>query len=227
MKAHLAKVSLALLSVAFLLGCQEQGAGPVGPEGLGIQAKRTNPGKKPPKDAGPGSDRLVTITGGLSAQGQPVQVDSDNQKKFVISASAFVGAISLTDTEAAGLGKCVTTVGTDPAALSQEALLALLTDDSKLPRKFIKRFDRHDPSGFNQIQYQWGDQLQLFIGSVPTSKDDPVLLPTVAAENPAFTFTFTAGEVELFSKFGDKASRIRCPLAPGDAVTLVVSPIPK
>jgi len=33
MKAHLAKLSLALLSVAFLLGCQEQGSGPVGPEG--------------------------------------------------------------------------------------------------------------------------------------------------------------------------------------------------
>ena len=33
MKAHLAKVSLALLSTVFLLGCQEQGSGPVGPEG--------------------------------------------------------------------------------------------------------------------------------------------------------------------------------------------------
>ena len=33
MKSHLAKVSLALLSAAFLLGCQEQGSGPVGPEG--------------------------------------------------------------------------------------------------------------------------------------------------------------------------------------------------
>ena len=31
MKAHLAKVSLALLSTVFLLGCQEQGSGPVGP----------------------------------------------------------------------------------------------------------------------------------------------------------------------------------------------------
>ncbi len=35
MKAHLTKVSLALLSTVFLLGCQEQGSGPVGPEGLG------------------------------------------------------------------------------------------------------------------------------------------------------------------------------------------------
>ena len=33
MKVHLTKVSLALLSTVFLLGCQEQGSGPVGPEG--------------------------------------------------------------------------------------------------------------------------------------------------------------------------------------------------
>jgi len=35
MKAHLAKLSLALLSTVFLLACQEQGSDPVGPEGLG------------------------------------------------------------------------------------------------------------------------------------------------------------------------------------------------
>ncbi len=35
MKARLAKVSLALLSTVFLLGGQDMGSGPVGPEGLG------------------------------------------------------------------------------------------------------------------------------------------------------------------------------------------------
>ena len=35
MKAHLTKVSLALLSTVFLLGCQDMGSRPVGPEGLG------------------------------------------------------------------------------------------------------------------------------------------------------------------------------------------------
>ncbi len=39
MKAHLTKVSLALLSTIFLLGCQERGSGAVGPDGAGIQAK--------------------------------------------------------------------------------------------------------------------------------------------------------------------------------------------
>ena len=37
MKAHLAKVSLALLSAAFLLGCQDQASSPVGLDGLGPQ----------------------------------------------------------------------------------------------------------------------------------------------------------------------------------------------
>ena len=44
MKSSLAKVSLALLSAVFVLGCQDMGTGPVGPDGpqfdkplLGIQ----------------------------------------------------------------------------------------------------------------------------------------------------------------------------------------------
>ena len=63
MKAHLTKVSLALLSAAFLLGCQEQGSEPVGPEGLEIQAK---PGSN--KGKGDGSSTLArrTITGGMT-----------------------------------------------------------------------------------------------------------------------------------------------------------------
>ncbi len=43
MKTHLAKVSLALLSTVFLLGCQEQGSGAVGPEGP--QFTHNDPGK--------------------------------------------------------------------------------------------------------------------------------------------------------------------------------------
>ena len=41
MKAHLTKVSLALLSAVFFFGCQEQGSGPVGLEGLGILLDKT------------------------------------------------------------------------------------------------------------------------------------------------------------------------------------------
>ncbi len=38
MKSKYVKVSLALLSAVFILGCQELGSGPVGPDGLVPQA---------------------------------------------------------------------------------------------------------------------------------------------------------------------------------------------
>ena len=44
MKAHLAKLSLALLSTVFLLGCQDMGSEPVGPEGLGPEFNKPNSG---------------------------------------------------------------------------------------------------------------------------------------------------------------------------------------
>ena len=55
MKAHLTKVSLALLSTVFLLGCQEQGSGPVGPDSEVGGPNFTNQ-KKNPKPHGNGDD---------------------------------------------------------------------------------------------------------------------------------------------------------------------------
>ena len=64
MKAHLAKVSLALLSTAFLLGCQEQGSNPVGPEGLGPEFTHKNGehGKGGRGGGGGKTDLAVTYT---------------------------------------------------------------------------------------------------------------------------------------------------------------------
>ena len=45
MNAHLTKVSLGLLSAVFILGCQDLGSGPVGPDGLVPQFKRGGNGK--------------------------------------------------------------------------------------------------------------------------------------------------------------------------------------
>ena len=58
MKAHLTKISLALLSTVFLLGCQEQGSGAVGPDGLGPEFTHKGPEHGKPGDDGgdnPGS----------------------------------------------------------------------------------------------------------------------------------------------------------------------------
>ena len=62
MKAHLAKVSLALLSAAFLLGCQEQGSEPVGPEGLGPEFAA--PACKGPNKNDPGCPGTTDPDGG-------------------------------------------------------------------------------------------------------------------------------------------------------------------
>ena len=42
MKSHLTKVCLALLSAVFILGCQDLGSGPVGPEGVVPQFNKPN-----------------------------------------------------------------------------------------------------------------------------------------------------------------------------------------
>ena len=100
MKAHLTKVSLALLSAAFLLGCQDLGSGAVGPDGLEPQfAKPSCPGHpscKPDDDGGggdktngvysvtftdpSGGDDIITGSGGTSPEEGPATVDITNTK---------------------------------------------------------------------------------------------------------------------------------------------------
>ena len=70
MKSNLTKVSLALVSAVFLLGCQDQGSGPVGPDGLGPQfAKGGKPGKPGGGRGGGGGGALSLFDrpGGLNA----------------------------------------------------------------------------------------------------------------------------------------------------------------
>ena len=85
MKAHLAKLSLALLSVVFLLGCQDMGSEPVGPEGLGIELAR----KKPPKDGGGGGPvpADITLAGGLENPNTQVVGFKDRQKEIQLHTS--------------------------------------------------------------------------------------------------------------------------------------------
>ncbi len=77
MKAHLTKVSLALLSTVFLLGCQEQGSEPVGPEGLGVQANKTGEPHTHGGGGGGGGETeaatyTVTYTGDITTIPSPV-----------------------------------------------------------------------------------------------------------------------------------------------------------
>ena len=77
MKAHLTKLSLALLSTVFLLGCQDLGSEPVGPEGPQFDKKDSGNCAVPVKGHCHGDDELnpegpdvdVTLTVGIMSVG--------------------------------------------------------------------------------------------------------------------------------------------------------------
>ena len=120
MKAHLAKLSLALLSTVFLLGCQEQGSGPVAPEGPQFdKASPTNPNCTVPDAKGhchgddklspEGPDVFVTMEGAVEAARQLATLNIDGQKLHVFT-RGWVAELKLDE---AGLSNCEIRSGTD------------------------------------------------------------------------------------------------------------------
>ena len=125
MKAHLTKLSLALLSAGFLFGCQEQGSGPVGPEGP--QFTHNDPGKVHggPKGGGNGDGGGggggtggnvpvgVTVAGGMNTGTEPRQLMQLKEDDDLVRLNAyappstkepyFILAINMTATHAAGI----------------------------------------------------------------------------------------------------------------------------
>ena len=118
MKSHLAKVSLALLSAVFVLGCQDMGSGPVAPDDLGPQfakaIKNCDPEKGPVHrsckdgDGGGGptaADATVVLSDGMTSTAQDVRIqrESDSEIHFEdvrdgTGASTFESVIALTAT---------------------------------------------------------------------------------------------------------------------------------
>ena len=111
MKSHLTKLSLALLSAAFLLGCQEQGSEPVGPESQGIQLdkKSGNPPVHHHDDDGGGAEGIlvdVTLSGGIASAGaQPARLSNDNKTRVEGFSTTFFGELKLMPT-ASELAAC-------------------------------------------------------------------------------------------------------------------------
>ena len=84
MKAHLTKVSLALLSVAFLFGCQDQGSEPLGLDAAGPQFAKG--GKK-----GAGAGKVpadIMVTGGLVTEPDTQVVGFKDMRKEIELESA-------------------------------------------------------------------------------------------------------------------------------------------
>ena len=91
MKSHLAKLSLALLSTVFLLGCQEQGSSPVGPEGLGPEFSH-KPGKAHGGNKGDPQVFDVTLTGDVFFISRTVPSTSGLLLKDITLDLSFFGA---------------------------------------------------------------------------------------------------------------------------------------
>lgn len=195
MKAHLAKVSLALLSTVFLFGCQDMGSGPMGPEGLGPEFN------KPPHDHGDKGDpeqSTLTLADGIQATALPVTVKWDRDDKFRVNNTDFMHNIQMTFTD---LGTCVGFKGTKsgvlPSPEQQSALEAELTSNTVTEGFFVMQIDRtsldmtSDDHGL-LVQFEetsegplMGTSIRIMLGS-PFSQVDPV---KVTENNPVFTFT--------------------------------------
>lgn len=107
MKSGLVKLSLALLSAVFVLGCMDQGPGPVGVDGLVPQFAPGNKGK-PDKPGGDGGSELAEVTLGPPMEMASLLASGQNDDVKVSLGVFFSGhPIEMAfDTES-----CVTTVG--------------------------------------------------------------------------------------------------------------------
>jgi len=174
MKSHLAKVSLALLSAGFLLGCQEQGSDPVGPEGLAPQFAKdkgcpgsAHPSCKPAED--PVDDTEVTWSfADARVDGEPSFVEnSPNTLQSLPGCFGFPGAqpskpsVEWNDQpdgeDEGSTNGCaqVTTTGTDaalPVTLTNDALLIVATKRGS--PKFTIQFQIQDVGGSTGTQYR-------------------------------------------------------------------------
>ena len=87
MKAHLAKVSLALVSAVFILGCQDLGSGPVGPEGPQFDKEVDGEhGTIKPHGGDKGNEETATFTATFTLAG-----DSDDNQLPANLQTAFPG----------------------------------------------------------------------------------------------------------------------------------------
>ena len=228
MKAHLTKVSLALLSMVFLLGCQEQGSDPVGPEGLGPEFVKKgedcgmpnpHPSCKDEEPPPPEPEPTVTLTGGMLAGAFPVGtkdtrktlgVGNHNATKPQFIQMAFVN-----------LGACVgfkaTNGGTLPTPSEVEDLTMELTGnaaDAKVTMSIVKA--SLGGSGDHELQVEYTGNLggtSILLGGWPG--------PVTVAEGPTDVFTFT-GPVVVWDREGNgkDVRLIRCP---GQTVTVTLN----
>jgi len=217
MKAHLAKVSLALLSVAFLLGCQEQGSEPVGPEGLGPQFDKPTCGGQHCNHGDEVVDPdpiTLTLADGMRAAAFPVEVSKDTRKTLKVTNHDFMKPTIAMDFAVVVVNACKGFVGTNGGTLPSDSefgvLKAQLTQDAA-DAKVIMSIDKTNllgESGRHALIIQYDDKVlqntYIMLGGWPG--------PVKVKEGPPDVFTFTGPVVVWDPNNGIKdESVISCP----------------
>ena len=183
MKSHLAKVSLALISAAFLFGCQEQASSPVGLEGPGPQfaAKKClsdseAKGCKDTKEGGQGGvPALLEMRGGMTTtSGQPVDFQDGENTLVLNNPMPIEFAMALAETRSAAMeyptdgllfntSICVPFSGkrANPSDAKLNTLFATLIDGER-NRRFFVHIDKNalgDNNSPNEhtISINWED----------------------------------------------------------------------
>ncbi len=237
MKAHLARVSLALLSTVFLLGCQEQGSGPVGPDGPQFHGTACEKHHKKDEGCGGGGGGGgkdipvgVTVDGGMNTGTEPPQLMqlAEDESSLRLAASApsstkepyFELANSLTNT--GPIGSCVQT---GPGAPNNDWAATLFAElvQPLVAREVAVWIDKTALGGTSEThRIHHADNSE--IGGIKIK----VFAPTVTVSGSIsgnFSATFSGGDIRVSgSPTGKVKDRVHltCAIQDGDEITFTV-----
>ncbi len=194
MKAHLAKLSLALLSTVFLLGCQEQGSEPVGPEGPQFSHKTShNPGGGDDGGDNPGSPFYeYTFAGDITTDPTTPGANSNTSTQDDVYLHSCCIDPKVVDLEELDLTKLLVNVqdaddcfGTGPFP-GLKGIVWLSTNNqvvNEVEARFL--FDAKDKDGIDSLRYYL-----TLDGTVTDSTDfDDGIFPPEVGETMTVTFT--------------------------------------
>ena len=245
MKSDLVKLSLALLSAVFILGCQDQGSGPVGPDGLVPQfakVKNCDPPDPHPscnEEGGRGGSvpANLTMTGGMTtASTQPVEFqDFEN----ILAFSNFVHqpitlTMALSATHGAPRNECTPFLRkkATPNEDDLDDLFDKLIDPSQVrDGGFFVRIDKNalGESDEHSIQVVWEDEdgsFNVSVGSHSRTQAGASFVTLVGNLSKAsVTVTFTGGSIRLRNKTGrvQEHFNLTCPILAGDVIIMVLT----
>ncbi len=241
MKRHALIMSAAVLSAALLLGCEDQGSGPVGPEDIGPQLTHKNGKEHGGKGGGGGgggngggssvSDATVALSGGMTttsgAQAVRIQRENRNILTFEETRNADDNAISAFST-AIDLFSAVTTsdkcdVSDDVPDDDVPALLEKLDDDEQVrfwsmtvdKRKLGKASDKHE------INSTWTDDrggtFSVHVGTTDLRPANVTVDGTIDG-----TLVYTGGTVMIKNRTGPVSDHFSVHCDNTKTITVVV-----